>query len=276
MYFPDSPYAQRYISCIAVLAQHAGLTIDELHRELCQTTPLSLAHVYKVVKYMIDQEFVIREKKHLYLHRRCLIWWTTISESMNNTHLHHRELDLHEWQSRRISAGSLAEIEVIRSDILLSLRLHSQPQPFYYVNSHPYFTFHVHDKELQLSQSLVHDQSIYCIFNHDHRLDRSIITQKIADGEQCAIVSESWRPAEGYCLNIYGEYLFELVLPAAIASEFSKLFSQSEQITDALKSSFKNLFEKRLTHTLMITRHSKRASHTAKMIEKDVLKYIER
>lgn len=111
------------------------------------------------------------------------------------------------------------------------------------------------------------NKDIYCVFGNDNRLDHYIVDQKKADGENCIISLDAGRPDQWYCLNIYRDYIFELVLPEKISMMFEKIFKETEWITDEVKKSFKKAFDTRCTHTLMITRNQKRANNIIKTIK---------
>lgn len=251
------------------------MSVHELYTILQERQiDISIANLYRMVQVLTDQYVLIKKAGRLQLHSS---WITELQQlgqqlSQRMSWHYHEILDLADGEQFVVRAATLLDIETQWVDIAMTLNLHAPARDWYFwYNEHSYFTLGVPNIEADANQKFVKNAlPIYGIIGSDTSLDRWCKEEqlKAQDNATNIVISADtvFKKTPGYCLNIYGDWVIELVLPLQVRSLCHMYFDNVQSIDLLDTEWYTSLFTLKNSYKLMIRRDASQAKKLKKVI----------
>lgn len=221
---------------LEIVADMPSLPVRELHARLCKekNCPVTIQHLYRTLNRMIEAQMLLKDSGKVTLNR---IWLGQLGLFASNAALHLEKdqlsttrLPLREGECVVIRTDSLIGLQAMWYHTLAKLHAHLKQESNeitkYY--SHAWWLLEETDAMKKFLQA-VSEKGVTCqwLLGNDTVLDRSAVEQ-YKNIFEIRIAKKSPFPIEGYCLNVYGEYILECMFPRAVSTQFQLLFSTAQ------------------------------------------------
>lgn len=120
-------------------------------------------------------------------------------------------------------------------------------------------------------RALAHKAHVYFLTRDDYPADQ-IGTQRYHDYSGIDVTTSNTHtlPADGYMLNIIGDYMIECIFPKELTDAYDALFRKNDLTPDALAQACRALFTADYQCKLIIRQHASEAKRLSRLIEKCV------
>lgn len=262
---------------IKILVRYHNLSVQDLHAELKKAQlKVSLPNLYRVVQTLIDQYVLIKKLGKLQLHHSWIMELQQLSQQLVSRSSWNIDdvLGLIDWEKLVVKATSLIELETQRVDIVMSLNLHYPVNDwFFWYNEHSYFTLGLTDIESDANQKLAtNNVPIFGILGSDTPLDIRAKNKQLENKDwtrSIIIYPESiFEKTSWYCLNIYGDRIFEVILPAQVTNLFNIYFDNIQSYKKLDLNWYKSLFSLKDSFKLTIRRDAGQAKKLKSFFKK--------
>ena len=218
---------------LEVVAELPSLPVSELHARIVRDKhhPVTLQHVYRIVNRLIDAQMLLKEKGNLTLNR---IWLgqlghfaSTAASHLEKDQVSSLSLPLRSGQHVIIRTDSLSGLQAMWYHALAQLYTHLKKQPTEIVKyySHAWWLLG-NDESTEKFLKTVKEIGISCywLLGNETDLDKQAV-KRYEKLFPIRIARKAPFPSEGYCINVFGEYILECIFPKTIATQFQLLFS---------------------------------------------------
>lgn len=225
MFRSSVPYA-----VIGVVSQQRNLSVQGLYEQICNSgISVSLPNFYKIIAHMVDDQILIRPKGRIQLHSLFMRYLLGLTEASNKAYFDQENSSIQNiavGQQEVRNENNLYDLNVIRMDLLGQLVKMHEGEISYHYCSHPYQLLATPLKEkTNLEELTTSEDKSYMLIGNNTFLDRYAASQ-LSDEKfiiQCAD-KEIPFPAEGYCVDIIGDYIVECMLPQNLGELFAPFF----------------------------------------------------
>lgn len=267
MYCLD-PLHPSFNAVLETVAANPGISLKDLHQkiETLAHIDLTLQHLYRIVNRMIDQQILLKEKGVLRIN---LMWLSHIELFAQSARSKQQADDslinpfpLKPNTEIKLTVPSLRQLQNMWYHLLVNVRRHTDPDDKdvckYY--SHAWWSVS-ETEESQLFFKRIAEKGIVCywLYGNDTFLDRAAVTKRL-ETAKAAIATNPPFPAEGYNLNVHGEYIVECVLPSVLSKHLQLLFQSIDTETGDIAALFNDIFDLKEKCTIKIRRDAKRAN----------------
>ncbi|MSR67967.1 hypothetical protein EXS65_04060 [Candidatus Peribacteria bacterium] len=218
---------------LEIVAEAPSLPVRDLHAriEKDKRYPVTIQHLYRIVNRLIEAQMLLKEKGNLTLNR---IWLSQLGHfaasaagQLEKDQVSSLSLPLQSGQHVVIRTDSLLGLQAMWYHTLAQLYTHLKKQPTEIVKyySHAWWLLGNDDSTEKFLQAVsLLDISCYWLIGNKTAMDTEAVRQY---KHVFPIRAESRTPfpSEGYCVNVFGEYILECIFPKAIAMQFHLLFS---------------------------------------------------
>lgn len=231
---------------VEIVAESPSLPVGDLHVRLTKEKkhPVTIQHLYRIINRLIEAQILLKEKGKLSLNR---IWLAQLSVFANAAALH---LEKDQVSSERLPrkngqcvvmhAESLHSLQAMWYHTLAQLYAHAEHKEQEVVKyyAHAWWLLDESDAMRKFFESVA-KRGIQCfwLLGSDTYLDRMVVKRLKPIFPICIAPKEIF-PKEGYCVNVYGDYILECIFPKAISAQFALLFksivSKYDDAIDAL------------------------------------------
>lgn len=213
---------------LRTVAQHPGISVADLHAALRKKKrSVTLQHLYRKVNQLIDEEILIKRKATLTVNLMWLSYLEFFASEAKKSVAKNTALTvfpLREGQRVAFAADTMNAVQTLWHHLLVQLH-RTAPQPtLYKYYSHAWWVWNKRTLDVAFYKK-IYDSGVRCLwlYGNNTDLDRSAVTM-YPDILESRISLDVALPAEGYNLNVYGDYVFECIFPAHIARHLDLVF----------------------------------------------------
>ncbi len=218
---------------LEILAESPSLPVRELHVRIQKDKhyPVTIQHLYRIINRLIEAQIVLKEKGNLTLNR---IWLgqlnhfaTAAAGQLEKDQVSSLSLPLRSGQHVIIRTDSLLGLQAMWYHTLAQLYTHLKKQPTEIVKyySHAWWLLGSDDSTEKFLKKIKEiGISCYWLLGNTTKLDSEAL-RHYEKHFTIRIAPKAPFPSEGYCVNVFGEYILECIFPKTIALQFQLLFS---------------------------------------------------
>ncbi len=225
--FAIDPADELMDAVIRAVAESPGISVAGLHATLKKKRSVTLQHLYRKVNQLIDEEVLIKRKSTLTLN---LLWLSYLQyfaseskkEMAKNSAL--SVFPLKKNQRVTFTADTLNGVQTLWHHLLIQLHRTAPQKMLYKYYSHAWWVWNKRTLDVKFYKK-IYDSGVRCLWLYGNNtfLDRQAVNM-YPDILESRISIDVALPGEGYNLNVYGDYVFECVLPAHIARHLDLVF----------------------------------------------------
>jgi hypothetical protein len=172
-------------------------------------------------------------------------------------------------ERREFKADSLYALDPIWFQLLLDCAKLSQGKSCYVYNSHTWYTLGMHDQDERGWRGLTeHGTSCYFLCGNDTFLDRHGLKLLQMQNYHTAVTEDPPFPADGYNINICGDYIIEGIFPEAIRKHFALFFESVKSIDQFDAELFADVFRMKAKCKITVRRNVEEAEKLRKSIKR--------
>lgn len=263
--FTLDPLHPIFNAILDVVSDQPGITVGALHARLREKNiDVSLQHVYRTITRMTDEQILVKTKGNVSIN---LMWASYLQffaektkraavDMQKNTPL----FPLQVGERKVFAFDTLADVENMWNHVLVQLyRLTPDEKMLLKYYSHAWWQLGDKPGQRALYKRIA-DAGIRChwLFGSTSALDKHVAeqNQKVFHAK-CTDTPPF--PAQGYNINVYGEYVLECIFPKNIRSHFEMLFASSGKLDANTQHVVADLFRMRDTFKLTVWRNKKQA-----------------
>lgn len=265
--FALDPLHPVFNATIEIVADAPGISVSDLHKRLRQLRhDVTLQHLYRILNRLIEAQILLKEKGKLSLNRLWLgqisMLATNAAQNLEKAEEGKPQLPTKDGESITLTAPTLTGMQALWYHTLAHLHGHIGAQvkevDKYY--THAWWLVEESD-ELFLFLRRIAKRGITChwLLGADTYLDRRAV-QEYKDIFPIRVADKDLFPADGYNLNIYGDYVLECIFPPAISKHFQLLFSSVASKKDFDPALFRHVFELKERYTIKVWKNASLAT----------------
>lgn len=271
---PLDPADPLFNAVLETLSRSPGITVADLQKKLAQRkVRVTLQHVYRVVTKLEDAQVIIKRKRELSLNLLWLSYIELFAQGARERLLKSRDLsmidELGVGDRASLPASSLHEVQTLWYHLLIHVhKLVPGPgiHDLYKYYSHAYWLLRP-DADIDFYERIAKLVRCTWLIGNESFLDCEA-QERYKKVFAIAVADKPPFPAEGYLLNILGDYVIECVLPQGISDHFALLFSSVKTDTDWKPELLESLFHLTGSFTVTVWRNPDRAKELTAKIER--------
>ena len=217
--FSIDPIHPIYSAIIEILVLHPNTTIAQLHERLQKYNKVktSLSHLYRIVNRMIDNQIIVRIKGALSLNSMWVSYVEFIASKASKATSNVNITTLQSGEKQLHKANSMLDVEAIWNHILVNLYRSTQHKQIFKYYSHAWWQLGRNAEETSFYRALK-ARGIDCkwVLGSQTPLDMHG-AERINSVYSCVTTNNAPFLHDGYCLNVFGDYILECILPKNIA-----------------------------------------------------------
>lgn len=263
-----------YDSIIAHLASNKDYTVQTLHTAITKKEAISLPNFYKIIDHMVQYQMLTKDKGKLTLHATRILGLIDLTENIKQNYFAETPvtMELKEGEQKIFHASSLWDLDNIRANLLSVAGLqYEKHEPYYFYNSHTYHILGMQETEsANFSSFGKQKQKVYFLNGNETPLD--IYGAELLRMQWTDVVCNQKTKflKDGYCLNVVGDYIIEVMFPPMITNYFKAFFDNTQDIKTFNPELFQHIFTMKAECKLTI-RHNKK---DAEMFKKEIKKFF--
>ena len=256
---------------IDTLLDKQSLTIQELHHAINSYIPTSLPNLYKVVAELLDKQILLKSQKKLSLHTIRIKNIGSIYEKIEPRLKELKpSMSLSLWETKVFHSDTLQSLDSIWRNVLHYFSENTTGiQTLYIYNSHPYHVLWSFETESAGFKTLSRygQQAVHFLFGNQTFLDRYGAELLEQSGCVCVFSNKTPFAPQGHFINVYGDYILEVVLPLAMSNYFEVYFQTVQDIQSFPKAMFEQLFDMKMKYSLKASYLPQEAEKLRKQIK---------
>ena len=258
---------------IETLAQSPGITVAELKKKLEQMKiRVTLQHIYRVVTKLVDAQVILKRKRTISLNLLWLSYIELFAQGAREKLQTSRDLPvidgLKDGDRVALKAGTMHEVQTLWHHVLIHINEHlegSEVHELHKYYSHAYWLVHP-DANRDFYKRIAKFIHCYWLIGNESFLD--------CEAQRCykdifsiAVTDRPNFPAEGYLLNILGDYIIECILPPSVRDHLALLFRAVTSNKDWNPELLESLFHLQDSFTVNVSRNAKKSVELRGKIE---------
>lgn len=263
--FTLDPLHPIFNAVLEIVSEQPGITVGALHAQLKKKDiDVSLQHVYRTVTRLTDEQILVKTKGNVSIN---LMWASYLQffaektkraavDMQKNTPL----FPLKSGERKVFELDTLADVENMWNHILVQLyRVTPEENMLFKYYSHAWWQLGDKPGQRELYKRIA-DAGIRChwLFGNTSPLD-TLIAEQNQKVFLARCTDTPPFPAQGYNINVYGEYVLECIFPNNISSHFAMMFASSTKIDKQTQHIVSDLFRMRDRFKLTVWRNWKQA-----------------
>ncbi len=226
--FRIDPSDELASAILQLVAQRPGLSVAELHAALKKKKSVTLQHLYRKLNQLIAEEVIIKHQAVLTANLMWLSYLQYFAAEAKAALAKNTMLDvfpLKQGQRIAFSAKSMSEVQTLWHHLLVQLHRQLPQKKLHKYYSHAWWVWNKRTLDVAFYKKIL-AAGVRCLwlYGNNTYLDRAAVTMS-PDLIDSRIALDAPFPAEGYNLNVYGDYVFECSFPAHIARHLDLVFS---------------------------------------------------
>jgi hypothetical protein len=213
---------------VRAVAKQPGLSAADLHKAVGGPKVVTIQHLYRKVKQLVAQEVLIKREGVLTLN---LLWLSYLGVFVSDAkqalsqHPAIVSFPLKKGERLSFSVRTMNDVQTLWHHLLVQLHRSAPQKHLYKYYSHAWWVWNQRTLDVEFYRKIL-TSGVRCLWLYGGNtfLDRAAV-QQYPDLLESRIVLDVPFPAEGYNLNVYGDYVFECTLPPHIARHLAFVFS---------------------------------------------------
>ncbi len=268
------PVHPLFDAIMQVVTKEPGIAVGDLHKKLkAQKIHVTLQHLYRKVNELVDAQILLKQKTALTTNMMFLSYLEYFAFARKDALQQTKSLNvfpLKAGQRVQFEAHSLLEVQTLWNHLLVQAH-HVAPQKYmfkYY--SHAWWVWSKRTLDAKFYKK-IYEKGVRCLwlYGNNTYLDREAASM-YPDLFESRIALDVPFPCEGYNLNIYGDYIFECVLPDHVARHLALIFKTISSTKKEDLSVIDDVFSMRADYKVTVWHNAKQS---AKM-QKDISRYF--
>jgi hypothetical protein len=273
------PLHPLYTAVLEIVSASPGISIADLHAALRKKkTEVTLQHVYRTVNRLVKEQILLKTGTTLSVNLMWLSYLQFFAERSKNTLLEEtgkHVFPLQDDERRTFKVDSLLDLQTLWNHLLVELH-RSAPQTFlmkYY--SHAWWQLGAYALDPAFYKR-IREAGLRCywLFGNTTVLDKhaAALHEDVMD---VRLIENPPFPTEGYCLNVYGPYIFECLFPEKISKLLDVYFHSVQSIDQFDPEVFSDIFTLPSKITLKVWKSESQALGLRRKIEQYFVKGLE-
>ncbi len=258
IYDPLHPL-QSYV--LQALAEQPGSTIENIHTVVNMQIPVSRQNLYKIVAKLIETQVLVKKGKGIFFHAS---WLDGMCDLFNNAKIQQEknqqieDVLLQDGERKEYIADSLTSLDVPWGHMMDVLTSQVHAPDYFLYHSHSYYYPTMNVTELRLWASL-HRKGIHMhhLIGNSTFLDKYAVNASKMPGTEYIFTDSPPFLKKSYQLNVYGEYIFEVIIPEEISQRFEYFYQTVQNIEDFNVELFADIFKMKSKCKLIYRRSKK-------------------
>ncbi len=216
---------------------------------------------------MIDAQILVKKGKLLSLHSTWNANFLNLADTIKKTYIQQKEsYMLEEGERREFVSDSLYNLDPLWNDIIALLTEQSEEKTIYFFNPHTWYILGMEDTEARLFNGIkkIGGKVLYA-FGHDTFLDQYGRKLLQLQGVHTLVYPNHPFPKENYILNIFGDFILEVLLPDSLVRHFRFFFDNTKSMKDFDPQLFTDIFQMKAKCKLTLRRSKKDAEELKKI-----------
>lgn len=235
--FRIDPSDELTSAILQVVAQRPGVSVADLHTALKKKKSVTLQHLYRKLNQLIEEEILIKRKGLLTTNLLWLSYLQFFASEAKEALAKEKTLNvfpLKKGQRVSFTANSMNEVQTLWHHLLVQLHRQFPQKKLHKYYSHAWWVWNKRTLDVAFYKKIL-TAGVRCLwlYGNNTALDRGAVTM-YPDLLDSRIALDVPFPAEGYNLNVYGDYVFECTFPEHIARHLDLVFHsvQSQESKD--------------------------------------------
>lgn len=225
--FQIDPSDELTSAILHVVAERPGLSVADLHTALKKKKSVTLQHLYRKLNQLIEGEILIKRKGLLTANLLWLSYLQFFASEAKEALAKETSLavfPLKKGQRVSFSADSMNGVQTLWHHLLVQLHRQQPQKKLHKYYSHAWWVWNKRTLDVQFYRKIL-AAGVRCLwlYGNNTPLDRGAVTM-YPDLLDSRIALDAPFPAEGYNLNVYGDYIFECTFPPHIARHLDLVF----------------------------------------------------
>lgn len=262
--FTLDPLHPLYTAILDAVAGTPHISLAELHATLRRRrVDITLQHLYRTVNRMVEEQILLKSGTTVSVNLMWLSYLEFFAGRAKTTILQDRSqqvFPLKDGERRMFKVHCLLDLQTIWNHLLVEL-YRSEPQKYlfkYY--SHAWWQLGKHSLDPAFYKRITElGVRCYWVFGNTTFLDHHAADLH-KDLMDVRLVEKPPFPSEGYCLNVYGPYVFECLFPEKITKHFDFIFHNVTAFEQFDPEIFSDIFLLKVPLTLKVSRSEKQAA----------------
>jgi hypothetical protein len=201
--------------------------VAELHAALKKKKSVTLQHLYRKLNQLIEEEIIIKRKGQLTANLLWLTYLQFFASEAKEALAKEKTLNIFPMKKgQRLSfpAHSMNEVQTLWHHLLVQIHRLEPQKKLHKYYSHAWWVWNKHTLDIAFYKKIL-TSGVRCLwlYGNNTHLDRGAVTM-YPDLIDSRIALDAPFPAEGYNLNVYGDYVFECTFPSHIARHLDLVF----------------------------------------------------
>lgn len=257
---------------LRLVALRPGISVPQLHAALKkQKTHVTIQHLYRKVNALIEEEMLLKRKSALSANLLWLSYLQYFASEAKEALAKEKTLavfPLKKGQRLTFSLGTLHAVQTLWNHLLIELHRCEPQKKLHKYYSHAWWVWNKRTLDVAFYRKIV-ASGVRCLWLYGNNtfLDRAAVTM-YPDLLDSRIALDTPFPAEGYNLNVYGEYIFECTFPPHIAKHLELVFQSLTSDAKADTAIIDDVFSMEAQFTVTVWRNPAQALSFQKSIER--------
>ncbi len=225
--FQIDPSDELTSAILRIVAERPGLSVADLHAALKKKKSVTLQHLYRKLNQLIEGEILIKRKGLLTANLLWLSYLQFFAGEAKDALAKETALavfPLKKGQRVSFSVDSMNAVQTLWHHLLVQLHRQQPQKKLHKYYSHAWWVWNKRTLDVQFYKKIL-TAGVRCLwlYGNNTALDRAAVTM-YPDLLDSRIALDAPFPAEGYNLNVYGDYIFECTFPPHIARHIDLVF----------------------------------------------------
>lgn len=226
--FRIDPSDELTSAILQAVAERPGLSVAELHSALKKKKSVTLQHLYRKLNQLIEEEIVMKSKGVLTANLMWLSYLQYFASEAKAVLAKEKALalfPLKKGQRLSFAVKSMSEVQTLWHHLLVQLHRQCPQKKLHKYYSHAWWVWNKRTLDVAFYKKIL-QSGVRCLwlYGNNTYLDRGAVAM-FPDLLDSRIALDAPFPAEGYNLNVYGDYVFECSFPPHIARHLELVFS---------------------------------------------------
>lgn len=264
-------------SLICFLLQQGAIDTASLIREIQEQRPGTTKQgVYAALRHLRREEVVVLHNKKVSFNVR---WLKRAEEFFAVAEQHYVEGDfgrdnfLNLKDGERISYFYSSPTETDKfwghALVVLGESSISAEEPAYLYNPHEWFLIARRESERECFDIITKKRRLLLTASEKTPLDRAVATEFDGDRGQYHMLDAPLFAKNNYYFNIVGDFIIEVWIDPAIATQIESLYRRTEKLSDTTQQELAKIVAGKGRSRLTISRNAKKAERLKKMLRKN-------
>ncbi len=270
--FTLDPIHPLFTAILQTVSTSPGISIADLHTALRKKkVEVTLQHVYRTVNRLTEHQILLKAGTGVSVNLMWLSYLEFFADRSKQTLFKKTELNIFPMNNgdhKTFKVGSLLDLQTLWNHLLVELHRAAPQKLLLKYYSHAWWQLGKYALDPEF-YGRIRQSGLQCkwLIGNTTVLDMyaAELHKKLMD---VRLVKEPPFPSEGYCLNIFGSYIFECLFPDRLNRQFETFFHTITRVDQFESIAFSDIFTLPVPLTLKVSRNEKQAAALRPKIER--------